>query len=132
MPAIVSIELVFPIRTHRRSVRIHLGAEVAERDKRLGLAGVLESHAGFRAVLRAEVFVFGQLVEADKLRAVQGLAVDAAFALHADQAVSATVFDSASHSWLDGQFFGGEELETADPAINNPSVQKTFFARVGH
>ena len=47
------------MRTHRRRVRVHLGAEVAPRDERFGLAGVLKGHARLRAVLAAEVFILG-------------------------------------------------------------------------
>ena len=54
-----SIELVLPIRIHRRRVGIYRRAEVAERDERSGFAGVLESQAVFRAVLGAFVEVQG-------------------------------------------------------------------------
>ena len=41
-------------------------------------------NARFGAGLGAEIFVLGQLMEADEFGAVERLAVDGAFALHAD------------------------------------------------
>jgi hypothetical protein len=130
--ALPSIKLVLPICAHRGGVGIHLGAEVAQADERLGFAGVLEGHASFRAVFGAEVFVLGQFVEADELRAVQRLTVDRALALHADQAVGAGVLEGDLHARIHGEFFGGEELFAIDLAVDDPAVDETFLSRVGH
>src|ERR1035438_5867141 len=73
-----ALELVLPVSAHGRGVRIHFGAEVAEADEGLGLAGVLDGDTGLGTVFGAEVFVLGQLGEADELGAVEGLAVDPA------------------------------------------------------
>src|ERR1035438_728457 len=122
---------VLAVGTHRGGVGIHFGAEVAEADERLGLAGVLEGDAGFRAVFGAEVFVFGELGEADELRTVEGLTVDLAAALDADEAVGAVVSDGALDAWLDGQLLGGEELLAVDLAIDDPAVHEAVFVSVG-
>src|SRR5437867_2328173 len=90
-----SVELVLPVGAHAWRIRVHFRPEVAQRDQRFSLAGVLEGHTGFRAVLGAEVFVLGQFVEANEFRAVQRQAVDRALALHADEAISALVLDEA-------------------------------------
>ena len=84
------------------------------------------------AVLGAEVFVLGQFVEADELRAVQRLAIDFAAALDANQAVSAVVFDGALHAGFHGQFLGGEELFAVHFAVNDPAIDITFLAGVGN
>src|SRR5688572_265076 len=105
-----SVELVLPIRTHRRRIRVHFGTEVAETDQGFGLAGVLKGHAGFRAVLCAEVFVLGQFVKADELRADERLAINLAAALHADQTVGSSILYGAFGAGIDGKLLGGEEL----------------------
>src|ERR1035438_6226852 len=104
------------VRAHRGGVRIHFGAEVAQADEGLGLAGVLEGDAGLGAVFGSEVFVLGQLGEADELGAVEGLTADLAAALDADEAVGAFVLDGALGAGLDGQFLGREELLAVDLA----------------
>src|ERR1017187_997883 len=123
---------VLAVGAHRGGVRIYFGAEVAQADERLGLAGVLEGDAGIGAVCGAEVFVLGQLGEADELRAAEGLAIDFSGALDADKAVSALVFDGAANAGVNRQFLGGEELFAVDLAINDPAVHEAFFARVCH
>ncbi len=85
-----------------------------------------------RAVFGAEVFVLGQLGEADELGAVEGLAVDLAAALDADEAVGAVVFDGAAGAGLDRQFLGREELFAVDLAIDDPAVHEALLAGVGH
>src|ERR1039458_6833395 len=122
---------VLAVRTHRGGVGIHFGAEVTQADERLGLAGVLEGDAGIGAVFGAEVFIFGQFGEADELGAVEGLAVDLAAALDADEAVGAFVFDGALGAGLDGQLLGREELLAVDLAIDDPAVHEAVFAGVG-
>src|ERR1017187_3131477 len=93
---------VLAVGAHRGGVGIHFGAEVAEADERLGLAGVLEGDAGLGAIFGAEVFILGQLGKADQFGAVEGLAVDLAAALDADEAVGAFVFDGALGTGLNG------------------------------
>src|SRR5439155_186454 len=127
----VSIELVPLVSPHRRRVRVYFGAKVTKSHERFGPARVLKRHAGFRAVFGAEVFVLGQVVKADELRAVQRLAVDGAFALHTDQPISALVFHGAFLAGFDRQFLRGEVLETVDFAIDDPAIHETFVARVG-
>src|SRR5262245_49011160 len=114
------LKLVLPIRAHRGGIRVHLGAKVAEGDKRFGFAGVLEDDAGFRAVLGAEVFVLGEFMEADKLWGIKRESVDLAAALHADESVGAGVLDGAAYARLDGEFLRGEELFAIDLAIDDP------------
>ena len=82
-----------PSRPKIRRLGIRFRAEVAQDDQRLGFASVFEGHAPSRAVLGDEVFVLGEFVEADELRAVRGLAVDPAGALDADESVGAVVLD---------------------------------------
>src|ERR1039458_1432892 len=57
---------VLAIGAHRWGIRIHFRAKVAEANERLGLAGVLEGDAGIGAVFGAEVFILGQLGEANR------------------------------------------------------------------
>ena len=63
---------------------------------------------------------------------IQRLTVDLAGALHADQAVSAVVFDRARDPGIDGEFLRGEELFAIDLAIDDPAIDEAFAARVGH
>ena len=110
------------VGAHGRGVRVHFRAEVAQADQRLGGGGVAEGHALLGAGFGAEVFVFGELVEADELRAVEDLAVDRAGALDADEAVGALVGDGALGARFDGQFLRGEVLELVDLAVDDPLV----------
>ncbi len=64
------IELSFSIVANAGGVGIDLGAVVAEEYQGFSVAGVLESDTGLGAGLGAEVFVLGQLVEADELGAI--------------------------------------------------------------
>src|ERR1051325_1401689 len=121
---------IFPVPTHLRRIRVHLGAEVAKHNERLGFAGVFVGDTGLGTVFGAEVFVFGQFGEADEFGAVKRMAIDLAVALNADQTIGAVVFDAAVHARLDGEFFGGEELFAGDFAIDDPAVHVSGFARV--
>ena len=70
-------------------------------------------------------------MEADELRADEGLAVDRAGALHADEAVGAGVLDGALGAGIDGEFLGGEELFAVDLAVDDPAVDVALAAGVG-
>src|ERR1039458_1944171 len=73
-------ELILSVGSQSRGVGVHFRPEIAQADERLGFAGVLECHTRLGAVFDAEVFVLGQLFEADELGAVKRLAVDLAAA----------------------------------------------------
>lgn len=83
-------------------VGIYFGPEVAQHYQRLSMAGIFESDAGFSAVFGAKIFVLGEFSKPDKLRAVEGLAIDFASALHADEAIRAIIVDGATCARLDG------------------------------
>ena len=70
-------------------------------------------------------------METDELRADEGLAVDLAGALDADEAVGAGILDGARGAWIDGEFFGGEELFAIDLAVNDPAVDVALAAGIG-
>src|SRR3989442_1011454 len=105
---LISVELVLFVVPHGRGFGVYLGSEVAKADQRFGLAGVLEGDSSSGAVFRAKIFVLGQLGEANELWTVQGLAIDLAGALDADEAIGALIFDGALHAGLDREFLGGE------------------------
>jgi hypothetical protein len=105
-----SIRLVLLVSAHLGRIGVHLGTKVPQDDQRLSPAGVLVGYACFRTIFSNEVFVFGEFVEADDLRAVERLAVDLAGALHADKAIGTGVPDGRLHSGLHSEFFGGEQL----------------------
>lgn len=91
---------------------------------------VLEGHARFCAVFRAEVFVLSQFSEADEFWAVQRMTIDLADALNTDEAVRAVVSNRAFHAGLDREFFGAEELFAINFAVNNPAIDETFVLSV--
>jgi hypothetical protein len=125
-----SLPCGFFVRAHRGGIGIHFGAEVAQDDQRFGFAVVLIGHAGFGGVFGAEVFVLSEFGEADEFWAVESVSVDLADALDADEAVSAVVFDGASGSGFDGEFFGAEELFASDLPINDPAIEVAFLLGV--
>ena len=126
------IELSLPIIADARCVFVHLWAKVTQEHEGLGVTGVFKSNTRLGTGLGAEVFVLGQLVETDQLGAIQRLAIDGAFALHADAAPSALVSDRALAAGIDGEFLGREELLLFDAAINDPAINVAFAAGVGH
>ena len=102
------VELAFSVVADAWGFFVHFGAEVAKEDERLGVAGVLKSNTGLGTGLGAEIFVLGQLMEADEFGTVERLAVDGAFALNAYAAPSALVFDGALGARIDGELLGSE------------------------
>ena len=110
------------MRAHGRGVRVHFWTEVAQANQRFGGGSIPEGDALLSAGFGAEVFVFGELVETDELRAVEDLAVDRARTLDADQAVGTVVGDGALGTRLDSQFLRGEVLELVDLAVDDPLV----------
>ena len=93
-----------------RGILVELGAKIGEQHVGFGVAGVLKGSTRLGAGFGAEVFVLGQLVEADELGAVEWLAVNGAFALHASAAPGTFIFNSAFHAGINGEFLGGEKL----------------------
>src|SRR5436309_12992890 len=83
--SLISVELVLFVGRHGRGFGVHFGSEVAQADQRFGLAGVLERDSSSGAVFRAKIFVFGQFGETNEFWTVQGLAIDLAGALDADE-----------------------------------------------
>lgn len=125
-------ERVVTVRAHHGCVGVHFGAEVTQNNQRFCFAEVLEGDACLGAGFRAEVLVFGEFVKTDEFRAVQGLAIDFADSLNADEAVCATVLDGAFDPGVDGQLFGGEQLLAFDAPVHNPLVEVTLFAGIRH
>lgn len=56
-------------------------------------------------LLAAEILVFCQSAKADQFWRIERLAVDFADALHADEAISAIIFEDSFDAWIDCQFF---------------------------
>ena len=86
---------------------VYFRTEVAQQHQWFGVACVFKSHARFCPSFGAEVFILSQLVEADELRAVQRLAIDGAFALHADATPSAFILDSAFSAGIPAPVLAG-------------------------
>src|SRR5437867_412215 len=129
---ITSVQALPFVSAHRWRIGVHFGAEVAKHNEWFGFADILEGYAAPGPIFSAEIFVLGQLGEADEFGAIEGLAIDFADALDANEAVSAVVLDAALGARLDGEFFGSEKLFAIDFAIDNPAVHVALFARIGY
>src|SRR5260221_9637865 len=95
-PYLVS-ELIFLIGAKGRSVRIRFRTEIAQNHERLDVGGVYEGNASAGGILRAEYLVFGQFVETNQFRAIQGQFVHSAFALDGDEPIGPGIFNRTNN-----------------------------------